>query len=45
MEKWEQWRDLLNNGAEDLRPEVVIGELLIAGALVSMPTPIFFSTA
>ncbi len=33
MEKWEQWRDLLNNGAEDLRPEVVIGELLIAGAL------------
>lgn len=33
MEKWEQWRDLLHAGAEDLRPEVVIGELLIAGAL------------
>lgn len=33
MDKWEQWRDLLHAGAEDLRPEVVIGELLIAGAL------------
>ncbi len=33
MEKWEQWRDLLASSAEDLRPEVVIGELLIAGAL------------
>ena len=33
MDKWHQWRELLNEGAEDLRPEVVIGELLIAGAL------------
>lgn len=33
MNKWTQWGELLNAGAEDLRPEVLIGELLIAGAL------------
>lgn len=33
MEKWETWKRTLEGGAEDLRPEVVIGELLIAGAL------------
>ena len=33
MDKWQQWGALLSEGAEDLRPEVVIGELLIAGAL------------
>jgi Type VI secretion, TssG len=33
MEKWETWKELLELGAEDLRPEVVVGELLIAGAL------------
>ena len=41
MEKWAQWRDLLNDGTEDLRPEVVIGELLIAGALTE--DEIFFT--
>ncbi len=33
MEKWETWKELLEHGSEDLRPEVVIGELIIAGAL------------
>ncbi len=32
-EKWHRWKDLLAGGKEDLRPEVVVGELLIAGAL------------
>ena len=41
MEKWAQWRDLLNAGTEDLRPEVVIGELLIAGTLTE--DEIFFT--
>lgn len=33
MEKWERWKEVLTQGVEDLRPEVVIGQLLIAGAL------------
>lgn len=33
MDKWSHWGELLSEGAEDLRPEVVIGELLIGGAL------------
>ncbi|HMZ49717.1 MAG TPA: hypothetical protein PLP28_12125, partial [Flavobacteriales bacterium] len=33
MENWSIWKDLLEGGAEDLRPEVVVGELLISGVL------------